>query len=321
MTVLGTTVRLWLLRLVGARRLAAGSKVSQWWRVAGFLILAAVIFAGGGITVLLSQSPRTAAGSAAADGTASPGGIGASASTRMAATAWVERHVSKAAILECDPAMCVALQSGGFPPANLLPLTPAAAAPLGATVIVATAAVRSQFGPRLASVYAPMVLARFGSGASRVDIRVYAPGSAARYRAALAADMAERRIAGRELLGNSRIAVSAAARMDLAAGKVDARLLVTLSALAGRHDLSVTAFGHAAPGGDAEMPLLSAELAVPRGIRQPGMYLQSLLAFLRAQRPPFLAAGTQVTGTGTAAVLRLDFSAPTPLGLLGKRAS
>lgn len=290
--------------------------------MAGFLVLAAVIFAGGAVTVLLSQSPRAARGSAAAaNGSASPGGIGASANTRMAAAAWVERHVSRAAILECDPAMCVALQAGGFPPANLLPLTPAAAAPLGATVIVATAAVRSQFGPRLASVYAPMVLASFGSGASRVDIRVYAPGSAARYRAALAADMAERRIAGRELLGNSRIAVSAAARMDLAAGKVDARLLVTLSALTGRHDLSIAAFGQAAPGGDAEMPLLSAELAVPRGIRQPGTYLQSLLTFLRAQRPPFLAASAQVTGTGAAAVLQLDFSAPTPLGLLGKRAS
>jgi hypothetical protein len=128
-------------------------------------------------------------------------------------------------------------------------------------------------------------------------------------------------MAGRELLASSRVAVSAAARADLAAGKVDARLLVTLSALTGRHHLSIVAFGHAAPGGDAEMPLLSAELAVPRGISQPGRYLPSLLTFLRARRPPFLATSMHVTGTAAAAVLRVDFSAPSPLGLLGKRAS
>ena len=320
--VLGTTLRLWLSRLLATWRRAAGSPARRWRRTAGFLVLAAVIFAGGAVTVLLSQSTRvTGDGTAAAKGAASAGGIGSSAVARAAAATWVEQHVSRAAIVGCDPMMCVALQAGGFPSADLLPLTSAMAAPLGSTVIVATAAVRSQFGPRLASVYAPMVLASFGSGAARVDIRVYAPGSAARYRAALAADMAERRIAGRQLLANSRSAASGAARLDLTAGKVDSRLLVTLSALTSRHNLSIVAFGDAAPGGEAEMPMLSAELAVPRGIRHPGKYLQSLLVFLRAQRPPFLASGTRVAGASATAVLQVAFSAPAPLGLLGQRAS
>jgi hypothetical protein len=315
--VLGTTLRLWLLRLVTARRLAADSPARRWWRMAGALALAAVTFAGGAVTVLLSQSPRGTGNDAAA----TAGGIGPAAAARAAAATWVERHVSRAAIVGCDPMMCVALQAGGFPPADLLPLTSAVAAPLGSTVIVATAAVRSQFGPRLASVYAPIVLARFGSGRARVDIRVYAPGSAARYRAALAADMAERRVAGRQLLGNSRIAASGAARLDLAAGKVDSRLLVTLSALTSDHHLSIAAFGDQAPGADPEMPMLSAELAVPRGIRHPGKYLQSLLVFLRAQRPPFRAASTRVSAVGATEVLQVAFSAPAPLGLLGQGAA
>ena len=52
-----------------------------------------------------------------------------------------------------------------------------------------TAAVRGLFGSRLAGVYAPEVLASFGTGAARVDVRVVAPDRSARYRQALARRM------------------------------------------------------------------------------------------------------------------------------------
>jgi hypothetical protein len=232
----------------------------------------------------------------------------------------VEQQVSRAAIVGCDPAMCAALQAGGFPSADLLPLTPATASPLGSTVIVATAALRSLFGPRLEGVYAPAVLASFGSGAAQVDVRAYAAGSVPGYRAALAADLAARRTAGRQLLGNSHIAATAAVRQDLAAGKVDSRLLITFSALTATHHLRIVAVADAAPGANAEMPLRSAELAIPRTVTHPRAYLGSVLAFLRAQRTPFLASGLRVTGAGAAAIVRIEFSAPAPLGLLGQRA-
>jgi hypothetical protein len=48
--------------------------------------------------------------------------------------------------------------------------------------------------------------------------------------------------------------------------------------------------------------------------------LAEALAFLRAQRPPFLAAAT-VSGIGAAVVLRIVFTAPSPLGLLSAHTS
>ena len=139
--------------------------------------------------------------------------------------------------MSCDPVMCLALRDGGFPASSLMPLGSAAADPLGSSVIVETAALRNQFGPRLASVYAPVVIASFGSGAARVDVRAYAAGSASDYRAALAADAAARRAAGRRLLGSPHIAAAAAARRELAAGRVDSRLLITLATLAAGQDV------------------------------------------------------------------------------------
>ena len=223
-------------------------------------------------------------------------------------------------MVSCDPAMCLALQAGGFPQSSLLTLTPAAADPLGSTVIIATAAVRNQLGQRLASVYAPVVIASFGSGAARVDIRAYAADSAAAYRAALAADVAGRQAEGRRLMGNPNVAASPAARRDLAAGRADSRLLITLAALAAGRDVRIVAFTGADPGADALLPARYAELAVPPGTANAGAYLRSVLAFLQARRAPLLAARTRVTGAGAASVLRIGFWAPAQLGLLGKRA-
>ena len=50
-------------------------------------------------------------------------------------------------------------------------------------LVVATADIRAQFGGRLASVYAPAVIASFGSGSARIDIRWVYPGGAAKYHA------------------------------------------------------------------------------------------------------------------------------------------
>ena len=84
-------------------------------------------------------------------------------------------------------------------------LGPGQGDPLGSDILVATAAVRSQFGSRLASVYAPVVVAAFGTGAARIDVRVEAPDGAAAYRAGLAADVAARKAAGAQILRNAAI--------------------------------------------------------------------------------------------------------------------
>ena len=69
--------------------------------------------------------------------------------------------------------------------------------PEGSLLVVATPVIRNQFGTRLASVYAPLVIASFGSGAERVDVRYVAPGGTAAFESQLAADRKNRICRGR----------------------------------------------------------------------------------------------------------------------------
>ena len=108
-------------------------------------------------------------------------------------------------MVACDPVMCQVLAAHGVPSRLLDPLGPATASPLRSEIIVATARVRAQFGNLLSSVYAPAVLASFGSGPARIEIRQTAPHGAAAYRAMLRADLLRRRMSGAELLHSSRI--------------------------------------------------------------------------------------------------------------------
>jgi hypothetical protein len=231
------------------------------------------------------------------------------AAARDQAAAWVARQVSGAAILACDPAMCSALIQGGVLAENLLVLGSGAADPLGSDVVLATAAVRAMFGSRLTSVYAPEVLASFGPGAARIDVRVVAPEGAAAYRAALTADLRARQVAGQQLLRDPRIALTPSARAQLASGQVDARLLITLATLAAREPVRVKAFSDDGPGASLGMPLRAAELVASRaGARD-------VLAFFRAQRAPYLPAQTGLAPGGDS-VLTVEYAAPSPLGLL-----
>jgi hypothetical protein len=234
---------------------------------------------------------------------------------RSRAAAWVARQVSPDAIVACDPDMCSALLAQQIAPGNLLELRSGAADPLGSDVLVATAAVRSQFGARLASVYAPAVLASFGSGRLRIDVRAVAPDGAAAYRAELATDLTARRRAGGQLLGNPHVQVSAAARRELQAGQVDSRLLATLAALAGQEPVQVAAFGDSGPGASAGVPLRSAVITVA-GRDDPDAVAE-MLTFVRAQRPPYLAARSLIEpGPAGGPALSIQFAAPSPLGLL-----
>jgi hypothetical protein len=210
--------------------------------------------------------------------------------------------------------MCVALQQAGLPASRLAALGTSAADPLGSDVIVATSAVRSQFGARLESVYAPLMIASFGSGAGRIDIRAVAPDGARAYRASLTADWRARISAGRQLARNRHITFSARARSALNAGEVDPRLLLALPALAAGQRVRVLAFGDPSPGASAAVPLRSAEITLAGTPAAANALLVAMLAFLDGQRPPFLPMLARIDGTS---VLKVEYAAPSPLGLLG----
>jgi hypothetical protein len=284
--------------------------------------LAAVVFVTGGLTVELAGfGGSEPAPSRLSGGTAIGAGvINAAQAARQHAAAWVADQVSADAIVGCDPAMCAALQAAGVPASRLLMLTPTSADPLGSGLVVATPTVRALFGARLASVYAPVTLAAFGSGAARIDIRVVAPDGATAYRAQLAADLRARRAAGATLLHNQGIHLARAARAPVAGGGVDPRLLVTLAALSHLHSLEIVRFGGSGPGASAGVPLRSADIAgaMPPGGGRPAA-LATLRAFFRAQRPPYLPSSVEIVRMPTGAILRVEYRAPCPLGLLGTR--
>ena len=326
-TVLATTIRL--------RARQRFWPATTRWRVISALILAAVLFCGGAVTVALARGTiagKGAAGSAqpagtgragtgAANGGQPPGGaaIAAAAAARTAAAAWMARQVAPAAIVACDPQMCAVLQSKGIPAGRLLLLGAGNAGPLGSDVIVSTAAVREEFGSRLTSVYAPVALATFGSGSAQVAVRVVAADGSAAYLRSLHADAAARRAVGALLLRNPHLRVSPAGRRALAAGQVDARLLSAIGALATPYHVDITGFGAPAAGASPGVPLRSADISpVPAGRGRDAATLDSVKRFLLAQQAPFRPADvTTVRLASGQTVLHVEFTAPSPLGLLG----
>jgi hypothetical protein len=281
------------------------------------------LVAAGAVALVLSGRAPTA-GHTTGPGAA---GHGAAAAVRNRAAVWVAGQVSRTAKVACDPVTCQALRAYGVPTSSLYKLGPQTTTPLGSQIIVATAAVRARFGYRLGTVYAPAVLASFGSGLDRIDIRLTAPQGAAAYLALLRADRAHRVASGTELLHNSRITATALARQQLAAGQVDMRLLITIAQLAAAHPVYIMDFGAPPPGAGLGVPLRQADLAEgtnshqhPGRVVSPG-YVRFLISFLYAQRGPFRPMRVRtVYQAGGVAVVRIAFGAPSPLGLTGPHA-
>ena len=249
------------------------------------------------------------------------------AAARSSAAAWIAHWVAPSALVACDPAMCKVLAAHGLSSERFVVLYPDSLDPLGSDVVVETAVVRSMFPHRLATVYAPAVLARYGSGKAMIEIRVTAAnGSAARYERQLRADERARLEAGGELLGNSNIATFPGAARQLARGQVDSRILQVLAPLARMCRLTILGFGGAGPGSSKGMPLLSVDLtagdaangsspanAAYARVETP-VALARIMTFLAAQRQPLQPARfREVTAQNGLTFIRIDYAAPSPL--------
>ena len=209
------------------------------------------------------------------------------------------------------------MEANGIPAGRLQPLGGSNTDPLGTDLIVSTAAVRSEFGARLDAVYAPVVLASFGTGSARTAVRVVAADGAAAYMRNLRKDVADRASAGRQLLHNPHFHASGPARRDLAAGRVDSRLLSAFAALATMYRVRVVDFSGLAPGASWGMPLRAADIA-PAGpeIRHQPNTVASLAHFLRDQWGSFRPESiTIVRPASGRPVVRVEYGAPSPLGL------
>jgi hypothetical protein len=234
-------------------------------------------------------------------------------SDRQKAAVWIAREVASNIVVGCDLQMCNQLQKSGFPGARLMQLQPTSPDPLGSQLVVATPVIRNQFGTRLASVYAPLVIASFGSGAERVDVRFVAPDGSKAFEAEIATDRKARIAAGEQLLANNHVQASAEARSTLLAGRADPRLLVTLGTLAGLMPIQLVAFDDPSPGASPDVPLRGAEIGAATAAGLPAM-----VTFLKAQQDEYAPAVASITQIANGRhVVTVRYDAPGPMGLEG----
>ena len=291
--VVATTVKLWLLRRPTARR---------WLLAAVFLGLAVIVVAAlqaGGVFARTADPVGRVR--APADT-----GHGMPVAAQAEAVAWIAGEVSNATMVGCYPVMCAALQARGVPAGRLVPVQPGSADPPRAQVVVTSASASRQLADR----YAPALIASFGSGGSRIEVRATEPGGAAAYWAGQRADLAARKSAGAQLLRNRHLLFTPPGAAQLLAGQVDSRLLATLAALSSQYQFRVTAFSDAAPG--AQVPFRQMTISGDRAAD-----LAAALAMVRAQSSPYLPAHAAIVRLDTGqTTVSIEFAAPSPLGLL-----
>jgi hypothetical protein len=270
--------------------------------------------AGGLAFTLVPRGPSSGQPTGADAGTSQI--LAAEAAARTRAVAWILQQVNRAAVVSCDSQVCADLAGRGFPPGNLLKLGPGSNDPLGSDLVVATAAIRAQYGGRLASVYAPAIIATFGSGNARIDIRLVFPGGTAKYRAVQRTELRARKAADAQLLANSQVTLSAAARAQLLSGEIDPRLPLLIAAMADAHPVRIVAFVNQSPGGGPASLLRSVDFATTDRAAHlgRGAYLGWMRGFVAAQRAEYRPAWSQqVTLRSGQAVLRIGYGAPSPL--------
>jgi hypothetical protein len=283
------------------------------WRAAALLTLTLLVAGAGVLAFTLSRRDASLDPRASRHPRISQ--LAPEAAVRAQAVTWILHQVSPSAVVSCDTQVCADLVSRRFPSSNLLQLGPASNDPLGSDLVVATATVRNQFGSRLA-VYAPAVIASFGTGSARIDIRWCYPGGAKAYRAALPAALRARKVADAELLANSSIRLSATAKAQLLSGQVDPWLPLLIVAMAHSHPLHVVDFASQSPGGGPASLLRWVDLATTvRAAHLTGAaYLGWMRSFIGTQRAEYRPIWVkQVTLSTGQAVLRIGYGAPSEL--------
>ena len=241
--------------------------------------------------------------------------LAAEAAARTQAITWILHQVTPATIVSCDAQVCADLASSGFPSSSLVTLEPTSNDPLGSDLVVATDTVRNQFGRRLA-VYAPAVIASFGTKNAKIDIRWLYPFGANAYRAALPATLRVRKTADAQLLTNSNIKLSATAKAQLLSGQIDPWLPDLIVMMADGHPLQIVDFASQSPGGGPASLMRWVDLAttVKAAHLTRAAYLGWMRSFIDTQRAEYQPVWVQqVTLRTGQTVLRIGYGAPSPL--------
>jgi hypothetical protein len=162
------------------------------------------------------------------------------------------------------------------------------------------------------------LLAVFVSRGRRAEVREIFADEPKVARAALAADQAARLDAAQALAVNPRLDLSPHARIALLAGKVDARVLIALVGVAGRHAVAVDSFPVQPGEASAGVPRRAAHISGVDGrpVDPDDPVTGDVLEFLQSQVPPYRPDALPIAWEGDARSLTICFRAPSPIGLL-----
>jgi hypothetical protein len=301
------------------RRRHGNGRAPSRWRVAALVTLIVLVAGAGGLALTLSQRGASLERGVslerptAVHTQTSPLAIEAVARTQ--AVTWILHQVNSATLVACDTQVCAALAGRGFPSSNLVPLGTMSNDPLNAELVVATAALRNQFGGQL-DIDAPAVIASFGTGNASIDIRWVYSGGVTEYNTDLPAMLRQRKAFDAQLLTNGRVEFSPTARAQLRSGQVDPWLPDLIAIMARSYPLSIVDFSSQSRGGGPASLMRWMDLAtnVPKAHLTRAAYLNGMRSFLDAQRAEFHPDWVQqVTLTSGQTVLRVGFGAPSPL--------
>ncbi len=159
-------------------------------------------------------------------------------------------------------------------------------------------------GANRAAEAADQVLAAFGHGSQRVEVR--AADDTGRQ---LRADLAARRRQGLLLAGNANLRLTGRARRQLLGGQVDPRLSSLIAYLCSQRRTLILAFTDSGPGASPGVPLRSAVLTSAAG---QGSAAQQLASTLPSGGAQFEAPSVSQVRAGRRPALRIEFAAPAP---------
>ena len=277
--------------------------------MAGLLVIVAVLASGLGAFAMLHKKGHGGRNNPSSSDQIPP-------SIRNAAGAWVASQVAASDTVACDPVMCRVLEIHRVAANRLRILWPGSGSLGGASVVIATPTMTSHFGAKLDAVYAPGIIARFGSGTQQISVRAVAPHRAAAYRSDAAKDLVARKAAGLELVAPAAGQISTAEREELAAGQVDSRVIVIVAKIE-RHPVQVIGFGDAGPGvARTSAPFRSVDLAITSNASEQAM--RAAISSVAAGDPEYRPSHERTLQLPNGhLVLRIEFAAPSPLGLFG----
>jgi hypothetical protein len=121
------------------------------------------------------------------------------------------------------------------------------------------------------------------------------------------------------LLRDSQVTVSAVARIQLLAGQVDPQLLLALASLPGHEPIDIVRFGNPGPGSSPGVLVRFADLAedIPAAHMAAAAYARAVWAVLNGTGARIRPARAVSGPVQDQAVLRIEFSAPSPPGNIG----